>query len=64
MDYTMLDLTDVAHHEIPRLGEAVVIFGQQQGAFLTASEISQQLATIPYEIFVGVSHRVPREWRQ
>jgi alanine racemase len=61
MDYTMIDITDAVADRPPQLGEEVVIFGQQDGQFLKASEVAQRLGTIAYEVFVNISARVPRE---
>ncbi|MBE3593148.1 MAG: alanine racemase [Thermoanaerobacter sp.] len=57
MDQTMIDVTDIEGVE---LGDDVVIFGSQKGEKITADEIAKKLDTIPYEVYCGISRRVPR----
>ncbi|EIV99685.1 alanine racemase [Thermoanaerobacter siderophilus] len=57
MDQTMIDVTDIEGVE---LGDDVVIFGNQEGEKITADEIAKKLNTIPYEVYCGISRRVPR----
>ena len=60
MDYIMIDLSDVVHDGEPRVGEEIVLFGQQQSAELKVTELAQWAGTISYEILTGVSKRIPR----
>lgn len=57
MDMTMLDVTD-----IPGVteGDEVVIFGKQGGTELPALHLADAIGTIPEEIIVGLTARVPR----
>lgn len=57
MDLTMADVTD-----IPGVapGDEVVIIGTQGAASITAEEMADKAGTISYEIFCGISSRVPR----
>ena len=57
MDQTMLDVTDIEGVEV---GDDVTIFGNQDGEKITAEEIAKKLNTIPYEVYCGISRRVPR----
>jgi alanine racemase len=57
MDLTLLDVTDLP---VVELGDEVVILGSQNGESLRAEEVATMIQTIPYEIFCGVSARVPR----
>lgn len=57
MDQTMIDVTDIDGVE---LGDDVVIFGNQYGEKITADDIAKKLNTIPYEVYCGISRRVPR----
>lgn len=52
MDACMVDVTDID----AQVGDEVEIFGKQ----IPVTELSDKLATIPYEILTGVSHRVKR----
>jgi alanine racemase len=57
MDLTMLDVGALPGVEIE---DEVVVFGQQQGAAITADEIAAQINTINYEIVTSITGRVPR----
>ena len=57
MDLTMLDL---GHIDNVRMGDEVVIFGQQGSGFITVDEIASSLNTINYEIVSTITARVPR----
>ncbi|CAM0496714.1 alanine racemase [Thermoanaerobacter kivui] len=57
MDQCMIDVTDVDNVEV---GDEVVIFGMQQDKKITVDEIAKKLNTIPYEVYCGISRRVPR----
>jgi alanine racemase len=57
MDLTCLDVTDLAE---ARVGDEVVVLGEQQGARITADEMAAAAGTIGYEILTNVSRRVPR----
>jgi alanine racemase len=57
MDLTMLDL---GHIDNVQMGDEVVIFGQQNGDYITVDEIASALNTINYEIVSTITARVPR----
>jgi len=57
MDYFMCDLTEVQE---AMLGDQVVMIGTSEGVSLTANDLADEAKTIPYEIFTGISERVPR----
>jgi alanine racemase len=65
MDYFMCDLTDVQGAAI---GDLVTLIGttaptgkpSDSAVSITASELGRLVHTIPYEIFTGISERVPR----
>ncbi|MBF0492463.1 MAG: alanine racemase [Deltaproteobacteria bacterium] len=57
MDLTLIDVTDIPQAQ---LGSEVVVLGKQQGEELKAEELAQKINTISYEIFCGISARVPR----
>lgn len=58
MDWIMLDVTAVPD---ACLGDEVVLLGcDGRGNCVTAEEIAVWAGTIPYEIFCGISKRVPR----
>ncbi|PVW15213.1 alanine racemase [Marixanthomonas spongiae] len=52
MDMIMIDVTDIDCEE----GDEVIVFGENP----SADELSQVIATIPYELITGVSQRVKR----
>lgn len=58
MDWIMLDVT---HIEGVSAGDEVVLLGcDREGNCIRAEELAAWAGTIPYEIFCGVSKRVPR----
>jgi alanine racemase len=58
MDWIMLDVTDV---EGVAVGDEVVLLGcDREGNCIRAEELANWTGTIPYEIFCGISKRVPR----
>jgi alanine racemase len=57
MDMCMADVTDV---EACKLGDEAVLLGAQGEARITADELARWAGTIVWEIFCGVSKRVPR----
>ena len=57
----MLDVTGV---EGVAVGDQVVLMGPDgQGNCIHAEELAEAAGTIPYEIFCGISKRVPRVYR-
>ncbi len=52
MDMTMIDITGIDAHE----GDEVIIFGDEP----TVQNLADNIGTIPYEIFTGISDRVKR----
>lgn len=61
MDMLMLDVTEIPQ---ARPGGEVVLFGEQEGAFLSVAEMATAADTIPYEILVRISPRVRRIYDQ
>ena len=65
MDMAMIDVTDV---EGVSVGDECVVLGRQRGPLgddtITATEIADQLGTIPWEVLTSVSRRVPRFYRE
>jgi alanine racemase len=57
MDLTIIDVTDVPD---VKLGDEVILIGEQSGSRITAEDVAGQIGTISYEIVTGVSSRVPR----
>jgi alanine racemase len=57
MDLTMVDVTDIGGVQ---LGDEVVLWGNQNGATISVSEVAAWQETIPYEVLTGVGKRVPR----
>jgi alanine racemase len=57
MDLTLLDVTDVPGVVV---GDEVVLIGQSDHCSITASEIAEQLGTVPYEVTCSIGKRVPR----
>jgi alanine racemase len=57
MDLTMVDVTEVSGVQ---LGDEVVLWGGQNGAEITVTEVAAWQETIGYEVLTGVGRRVPR----
>jgi len=58
MDWIMLDVTEVAGVAV---GDEVTLLGPDPvGGCISAEELAEAAGTIPYEIFCGISKRVPR----
>jgi len=61
MDWIMLD---VSHIPDVAVGDEVVLMGcDAAGNQISAEELAAQAGTIPYEIFCGISKRVPRIYK-
>lgn len=57
MDLVTIDVTDIRNAEV---GDEVILLGRQGSDEITAEELARKLDTISYEVFCGVSARVPR----
>jgi len=57
MDMTMVDVTKVPNVHV---GDEAVLIGRQGDKEISADEIADKIGTISYEVFCGVSKRVPR----
>lgn len=58
MDWIMLDVTDIPAVGV---GDQVTLLGSDDdGNCIRAEELAERSGTIPYEIFCGISKRVPR----
>ncbi len=65
MDMTMVDVTDIPGAAV---GDECVVLGTQRGplgqATITATEIAEQIGSIPWEVLTSISRRVPRFYRE
>jgi alanine racemase len=58
MDWIMLDVTEIPGVAV---GDDVTLLGcDREGNCIHAEELAEKTGTIPYEIFCGISKRVPR----
>jgi alanine racemase len=58
MDWIMLDVTAIADVAV---GDEVILIGtDDSGSTVSVEELAATAGTIPYEIFCGISKRVPR----
>jgi alanine racemase len=57
MDLTMVDVTDVPGVQ---LGDEVVLWGRQNGAEISVTEVAEWQGSIAYEVLTRVGKRVPR----
>lgn len=65
MDFFMIDVTDLYNEtENPiKIGEEVLIFGEQKGAFLSPKTQAESAGTISYELFSRLGPRVERVYK-
>lgn len=61
MDWTLIDVTDI---EKVKIGDEVVLIGEQNALKIEAEELAQQTGTISYEITCGIHKRVPRVFKK
>ncbi|WP_272865278.1 alanine racemase C-terminal domain-containing protein, partial [Mycobacteroides abscessus] len=61
MDQLMLDISAVAD---VRIGDEVVLIGEQEHQQITVDDVAELLQTINYEVTCMISKRVPRVYRQ
>ncbi len=59
MDMLMVDVTDVPEAD---MADDFVLLGAQGSERITPDELAEHAQTIPYEIMLGFSPRVRREW--
>jgi alanine racemase len=59
MDQCMVQLDNVPEAQV---GDEVVLFGRQQHAEITATDISNRWNTINYEVICGMAARMPRHY--
>lgn len=57
MDQIMIDVSDISD---VKAGEEVVLLGRQKDGEITGAEMAAWVDTIDYEIYTGISKRVPR----
>jgi alanine racemase len=61
MDWIMLDVTDLPEAQV---GDEVTLLGSDNaGNFIRAEEWAEKIGTINYEVFCGISGRVPRLYK-
>jgi alanine racemase len=59
MDWTIIDVTDVPG---AKLGDEVILIGEQNGLKIDAEELARLTDTISYEITCGIDRRVERRY--
>ena len=59
MDYTCVDVTDVAGASV---GDVVTLLGRAGDQTIPVTELSDLAETIPYEILCGIGRRVRRRY--
>ena len=60
MDQTLLDVGHVADVKV---GDEVVLIGEQNGVEISVEKVAKLARTIPYEILAGITDRVPRIYK-
>jgi alanine racemase len=59
MDWTSIDVTDITD---ARIGDEVILIGEQNGLSVRAEDLAAILDTISYEITCGIGGRVERKY--
>lgn len=57
MDQCMIDITDIPNTKV---GDEVILMGEQENLKITAEDIASKLGTISYDVICMISKRVPR----
>jgi alanine racemase len=57
MDWILVDVTDLPEVQI---GDRVTLLGRDGNEFISAEEWADKVSSITYEVFCGISKRVPR----
>lgn len=57
MDWTLVDVTDIPEVQV---GDQVVLLGRDGQECISAQEWAEKVGSITYEVFCGISKRVPR----
>ena len=60
MDLILADVTDITDGGGVEEGDEVILIGKQFGEHISADELAGWAGTISYEIFTGITSRVPR----
>ena len=60
MDWILLDVTDIP--DVAEADEVILLGCSASGECIRAEELAERAGTIPYEIFCGISKRVPRAY--
>ena len=60
MDQLLVDVSSIPD---VKLGDAVVLMGEDGAERITAEDLAEWAGTIPYEILCGISRRVPRQYK-
>jgi alanine racemase len=57
MDWTLIDVSEI---ENVKIGDEVVLIGEQNGLIIETEELAEKTNTISYEVTCGINRRVPR----
>ena len=63
MDFFMIDVTDCDKEKTVELGEEVLVFGEQEGVFLSPRAQAESVGTISYELFSRLGSRIERVYK-
>lgn len=58
-----MDLTAIQASDDLKMGDEVLIFGKDRFGQIEVEDMAKKLNTISYEIFTGITERVPRVYR-
>lgn len=60
MDWTLIDVSEI---ENVKIGDEVVLIGEQNGSRIETEELASKTNTISYEVTCGINKRVPRVFK-
>jgi alanine racemase len=60
MDWTLVDLTNVPNVKV---GDEVILIGNQNGLQVLTEDLAGLAETISYEVTCGIHRRVPRVYK-
>ena len=56
-------MVDVGHLKKVKVGDEVILIGNQAGETIRAEELARLINTIPYEVLCNIGHRIPRVYK-
>ena len=65
MDQCMVDITELVKQDFDvKVGDEVVLFGEQKGNVISVEELADSIGTINYELVCLIGKRIPRIYKK